>query len=64
MENIIALASLALYFLLVAFVITALVSLGSLVLGRSSQRSFWSMYGVTCVILLVLNVLALMSRLE
>lgn len=58
METIISLAFLALHFLLIAFVITALVSVVPSLLGRSSQHSFWSMFRVTCVILLILNVLA------
>ena len=56
MEIIIQLAFLALHFLLIAFVTTTVVSLGSSVLGKPTQ--FWSMFRVTCVILLILNTLA------
>ena len=56
MEIIINLASLALHFLLIAFVLTALVSFGSTVLRRKPMH-FWSMFRVTCVILLILNLI-------
>jgi len=59
MESIIKLAALALNFLLIAFVITAVVSVGPLVLGREPTRAgFWSMFRVTCVILLILKAIA------
>jgi hypothetical protein len=59
METIIKLALLTLHFLLIAFVITKVVFLGSLVLQRKRTPGFWSMFGITCVILLILNALAL-----
>ena len=54
MEILINLASLTLEFLLRALVITAVVSLGSMVLARKRMR-FWTMFRVTCVILLIVN---------
>ena len=58
METIIKLVFLALQFLLIAFVITAVVFLGPCVLGREPTRApFWSMFGVTCVIFLILGAL-------
>ena len=54
MEIIINLASLVLHFLLIAFVLTALVSLGSTVLRRKPIH-FWTMFRLTCVILLIVN---------
>jgi hypothetical protein len=63
--EIIKLALLALHFLLIAYAITAAVSLGSWVLGRKRGRAqFWSMFRVTCVILLILNALALTGSSE
>jgi len=56
MENIIGLAVLALRFLLIAFVLTAVVSAGAWFLRRElSSTQFWRMFGVSCVILLILN---------
>lgn len=55
MEIIINLAFFALYFLLKAFVITAVVSLGSRVLQKSFH--FWPMFRVTCVMLLIVNLI-------
>jgi hypothetical protein len=63
--DIIKLALLALHFLLIAFAITAAVSLGPWVLGRKPiGAQFWSMFGVTCVILLILNALVLTGSSE
>lgn len=56
MEIIINLAFLALHFLLKAFVITAVVSLGSTVRGQKSFH-FWTMFRVTCVMLLIVNLI-------
>lgn len=58
MEILINLASLTLEFLLRAFVITAVVSLGSMVLARKPMH-FWPMFRVTCVILLIVNLVVL-----
>ena len=58
METVIKLAFLTLQFLLIAFVITVVVSLGPLVLGREhTDAQFWRMFRVTCVILLILKAL-------
>jgi hypothetical protein len=64
MEPITTLALVALQFLLRAFVITAFVFLGPCVLGKPIRARFGSMFRVTCVILLILNVLASMGRPE
>jgi len=54
MESIIGLAVLALRFLLIAFVLTAVV--GAWFLRRElTSAQFWRMFGVSCVILLILN---------
>ena len=56
MESVIGLAVLALRFLLVAFVLTAVVSVGAWFLRRElTSAQFWRMFGVSCVILLILN---------
>ena len=57
-ETIIKLAFLAFHFLLIAFVVTAVVSLGRCVLGcKLTHAQFWSMFRVTCVIFLILRAL-------
>jgi hypothetical protein len=59
METVIKLALLTFNFLLIAYVMTVMVSLGPWVLGLKPPRaSFWSMFRITCVILLILRALA------
>ena len=64
MEPMTTLALVALQFLLRAFVITALVFLGPSLLGKPIRARFGSMFRVTCVILLILYVLASMGSPE
>ncbi len=59
METIIKLVFLTLQFLVIAFLITAVVSLGPCVLGRApTDTQFWRMFRVSCVVLLILKALA------
>jgi hypothetical protein len=59
METEIKLVLFMLDFLVIAFVITTVVFLGPRVLGgRSTRAQFWGMFGVTCIILLILRALA------
>lgn len=58
MDTLIKLVFLTLQFLLIAFVITVVISLGPLVLGRAhTDTQFWRMFRVSCVILLILKAL-------
>ena len=58
-NNLAQLISRALVFVVVAFVTTVAVYLGSRVLGRKlTGAQFWSMFGISCVIWLILIFLA------
>ena len=64
METVIKLAFLTLQFLLIAFMITVVVSLGPLALGREhTGAQFWRMFRVSCVILLICVILGILKAL-